>query len=92
MLKHSVAQAVVFEHAQVLLGHIEGLKTALIFKFKRSLHGAILKYAEHLDDNLRVLDEAAATANVFILDVLLAHVAFVLNLHEVDFNHKSEHF
>jgi hypothetical protein len=89
MYKGLVFQAVVFEPLQVAFGDTEGLNALLIFEFQIGFSRAILNQTEYLEDQLGVLNEATIATDLLILDLCLAHVAFVLDLDELDFNNEA---
>jgi hypothetical protein len=89
MDKGLVFQAVVFEPLQVAFSDTEGLNALLIFEFQIGFGRAILDQTEDLEDQLGVLNEATIATDLFILDLCLAHVTFVLDLDELDFNNEA---
>jgi hypothetical protein len=89
MDKGLVFQAVVFEPLQVAFGDTEGLNALLIFEFQIGFSSAILDQTEDLEDQLWVLNEATIATDLLVLDLCLAHVAFVLDLDKLNFNNEA---
>ena len=89
--KRAVLETVLLELPLVFLGHAESLQAALVLEFEAGLGGSVLDQAEHLDQELRVLDDAPVPADGLIADIGAAHLALVLNLDELDVRDEAEH-
>lgn len=78
----------------LLIGHrdVECFDSSLVLQLQTGFGGAVLDHAEHLDEEKGLVDGAAISADVLVVDFLFAHVALVLNLDEVDLADESAHF
>lgn len=90
--ERAVPQAVVLEQPLVLLRDAERLQTALVLELEARLGGPVLDGAEDLNEELRVLDDAAIPTDGLIANVGAAHFALVLNLNELDVSDEAEDF
>ena len=67
------------------------MQATFIFQLKTCLGRTILYEAEHLDDELGVLDDATVATDRFVGDIRAADFALVLYLDELDVCDEAEH-
>ena len=92
MLEGPILHAVVLEQPLLLLCHFERLDHSLILKFQRCLCSPVLDKAQGLQIELRIVDEASTSADGLIGKVIVALVALVVDLNELNFSYEAKDF
>lgn len=85
-------QTIIFKHSLFLLCDSECVNTTFIFQFETCFSCAILNSTQHLYDEFGIFDITTTSAKVFILNILVAHVALILNFNKLSFNNKAKNF
>jgi hypothetical protein len=87
--KCSMRQTILLKHLLLFISDPKCLDTSFIFKFKTCFGCSVLDGAEHLQDQLWVLNITTVPTDVFILDVCVTNVTLILDLYKWCFNDKS---